>query len=133
MLTRYRRQNVEGAHLLVGERWDARSQLWLPCYPDLIAHPRPRRLGGACCSAWKTPAPTLPSTAAATATAAAAATTACSPEACSAPAAIRPRASRQHPLRPGAACRAAPASREMTPQPDQRRPQRRKHHETLTP
>ena len=40
MLTRYRRQNVEGAHLLVGERWDARSQLWLPCYPDLIAHPR---------------------------------------------------------------------------------------------
>ena len=40
MLIRYRRQNVEGAHLLVGERWDARSQLWLPCYPDLIAHPR---------------------------------------------------------------------------------------------
>lgn len=40
MLTRYRRQNVEGARLLVGERWDARSQLWLPCYPDLIAHPR---------------------------------------------------------------------------------------------
>lgn len=40
MLTRYRRQNVEGARLLVGERWDVRSQLWLPCYPDLIAHPR---------------------------------------------------------------------------------------------
>ena len=40
MLTRYRRQNVEGARLLVGERWDARSQLWLPCSPDLIAHPR---------------------------------------------------------------------------------------------
>lgn len=40
MLTRYRRQNVEGARLLVGERWDACSQLWLPCYPDLIAHPR---------------------------------------------------------------------------------------------
>lgn len=40
MLTRYRRQNVEGARLLVGERWDARSQLWLPCYPDLIARPR---------------------------------------------------------------------------------------------
>ena len=40
MLTRYRRQNVEGARLLVGERWDARSQRWLPCYPDLIAHPR---------------------------------------------------------------------------------------------
>ena len=39
MLTRYRRQNVEGARLLVGERWDARSQRWLPCYPDLIAHP----------------------------------------------------------------------------------------------
>lgn len=43
MLTRYRRQNVEGARLLVGERWDARSRCWLPCYPDLIAHPRPRR------------------------------------------------------------------------------------------
>ena len=40
MLTRYRRQNVEGARLLVGERWDARSQRWLPLYPDLIAHPR---------------------------------------------------------------------------------------------
>lgn len=40
MLTRYRRVNVEGARLLVGERWDARSQLWLPCYPDLIAHAR---------------------------------------------------------------------------------------------
>lgn len=40
MRTRYRRQNVEGARLLVGERWDTRSQLWLPCYPDLIAHPR---------------------------------------------------------------------------------------------
>lgn len=40
MLTRYRRVNVEGARLLVGERWDARSQRWLPCYPDLIAHPR---------------------------------------------------------------------------------------------
>ena len=40
MLTRYRRQNVEGARLLVGERWDARSRCWLPCYPDLIAHPR---------------------------------------------------------------------------------------------
>lgn len=40
MLTRYRRQNVEGARLLVGERWDVRSQRWLPCYPDLIAHPR---------------------------------------------------------------------------------------------
>ena len=40
MLTRYWRQNVEGARQLVGERWDARSQLWLPCYPDLIAHPR---------------------------------------------------------------------------------------------
>lgn len=40
MLTRYRRMTVEGARLLVGERWDARSQLWLPCYPDLIAHPR---------------------------------------------------------------------------------------------
>ena len=40
MLPRYRRQNVEGARLLVGERWDARSQRWLPLYPDLIAHPR---------------------------------------------------------------------------------------------
>lgn len=40
MLIRYRRQNVEGARLLVGERWDARSRCWLPCYPDLIAHPR---------------------------------------------------------------------------------------------
>lgn len=90
MLTRYRRQNVEGARLLVGERWDARSQRWLPCYPDLIAHPRH----------------TPPSTTAATATAAAAATTGCSPKACSAPAAIRPRAPRQHPLCPGAACRA---------------------------
>lgn len=40
MLTRYRRVNVEGARLLVGEWWDARTRSWLPCYPDLIAHPR---------------------------------------------------------------------------------------------
>ena len=40
MLTRYRRQNVEGARLLIGERWDARSRCWLPLYPDLIARPR---------------------------------------------------------------------------------------------
>ncbi len=40
MLTRYRRVNVEGARLLIGERWDARSRCWLPLYPDLIAHPR---------------------------------------------------------------------------------------------
>lgn len=40
MLTRYRRQNVEGARLLLGQWWDPRTQCWLPCYPDLIAHPR---------------------------------------------------------------------------------------------
>ena len=108
MLTRYWRQNVEGARLLVGERWDARSQLWLPCYPDLIATRATRRLGGACCSAWRTPAPTPPSTTAAAATAAAAATTACSPRACSAPAATRPRAPRQDLQRLSAACRAHP-------------------------
>lgn len=48
MLTRYRRQNVEGARLLVGERWDARSRCWLPCYPDLIAHPRHTPAGRRC-------------------------------------------------------------------------------------
>ena len=101
MLTRYRRQNVEGARLLVGERWDARSRCWLPCYTRATP-----LLGGACCSAWRTPAPTPPSTTAAAATAAAAATTVCSPGDCSAPAATRPRAPRQHPLCPGAACRA---------------------------
>ena len=40
MLTRYRRVNVEGARLLVGERWDVRTRSWLPLYPDLITHPR---------------------------------------------------------------------------------------------
>ena len=40
MLTRYRRQNVEGARLLLGQWWDARTWSWLPLYPDLIAHPR---------------------------------------------------------------------------------------------
>ena len=40
MLTRYQQVNVEGARLFVGERWDARSRCWLPCYPDLIVHPR---------------------------------------------------------------------------------------------
>lgn len=40
MLTRYRRVNVEGARLLLGQWWDVRSQRWLPLYPDLIAHPR---------------------------------------------------------------------------------------------
>ena len=40
MLTRYRRQNVEGARLLLGQWWDARTRSWLPLYPDLIAHPR---------------------------------------------------------------------------------------------
>lgn len=85
MLTRYRRQNVEGARLLVGEHWDVRSQRWLPCYPDLIAHPRH----------------TPPSTAAA-------ATTVCSPGDCSAPAAIHPRAFRRDLQRLSAACRAHP-------------------------
>ena len=99
MLTRYRRQNVEGARLLVGERWDVRSQRWLPCYPDLIAHPR------------HTP-PSTPAAAATAATAAAAATIAGSPKACSAPAATPPRAPRQHPLCPGAACRAHPLLRQ---------------------
>ena len=40
MLTRYRRVNVEGARLLLGQWWDVRSRCWLPLYPDLIAHPR---------------------------------------------------------------------------------------------
>lgn len=40
MLTRYRRVTVEGARLLLGQWWDARSRCWLPLYPDLIAHPR---------------------------------------------------------------------------------------------
>ena len=40
MLTRYRRVNVEGARLLVGQWWDVRTWSWLPLYPDLIAHPR---------------------------------------------------------------------------------------------
>lgn len=40
MLTRYRRVNMEGARLLVGQWWDARTRSWLPLYPDLIAHPR---------------------------------------------------------------------------------------------
>ena len=40
MLTRYRRVNVEGARLLVGQWWDVRTRSWLPLYPDLIAHPR---------------------------------------------------------------------------------------------
>ena len=40
MLTRYRRVTVEGARLLVGQWWDARTRSWLPLYPDLIAHPR---------------------------------------------------------------------------------------------
>ena len=75
-----------------------------------------RRLGGACCSAWKTPAPTPPLTTAAAVTAAAAATTVCSPAPCLAPAATRPRAPRQHPLRPGADCRAR-LGREAAPDP----------------
>ena len=40
MLTRYRRVNVEGARLLLGQWWDVRTWSWLPLYPDLIAHPR---------------------------------------------------------------------------------------------
>lgn len=40
MLTRYRRQNVEGARLLLGQWSDVRTRSWLPLYPDLIAHPR---------------------------------------------------------------------------------------------
>ena len=40
MLTRYRRVTVEGARLLLGQWWDARTRSWLPLYPDLIAHPR---------------------------------------------------------------------------------------------
>ena len=40
MLTRYRRVTVEGARLLVGQWWDARTRSWLPLYPDLIARPR---------------------------------------------------------------------------------------------
>ena len=36
MLTRYRRQNVEGARLLIGERWDARSRCWLPRAPAAV-------------------------------------------------------------------------------------------------
>lgn len=35
MLTRYRRVNVEGARLLLGQWWDVRTR-----NPDLIAHPR---------------------------------------------------------------------------------------------
>ena len=40
MLKRYRRVNVEGARLLVGQWWDTSTQRWLSLYPDLIAHPR---------------------------------------------------------------------------------------------
>lgn len=40
MLTRYRRVNVEGARLLLGQWWDVRTRSWLPLYPDLIAQPR---------------------------------------------------------------------------------------------
>lgn len=40
MLKRYRRVNVEGARLLLGQRWDPRTRRWLPLYPDLIARPR---------------------------------------------------------------------------------------------
>ena len=49
MLTRYRRVNVEGARLLLGQWWDVRTRSWLPLYPDLIAQPRhtPAGAGGA--------------------------------------------------------------------------------------
>lgn len=40
MLTRYRRQNVEEARLLLGQWSDVRTRSWLPLYPDLIARPR---------------------------------------------------------------------------------------------
>ena len=101
MLTRYRRQNVEGARLLVGERWDVRSQRWLPCYPDLIAHPRHTPAGrrvllcleDACAHAALDGSGYRDCGS-------------CSLGACSAPAATRPRAPRQHPLCPGAASRA---------------------------
>ena len=43
MLTRYRRQNVEGARLLVGERWDARkpAPVTSPMWPTATGTPRP--------------------------------------------------------------------------------------------
>lgn len=108
MLTRYRRQNVEGARLLVASAGTPAASCGCPATRTSSLTRATRRQGGACCSAWRTPAPTPPSTTAATATAAAAITTACSPGACLAPAATRPRAPRQHPLRHSAACRAHP-------------------------
>lgn len=112
MLTRYRRVTVEGARLLVGQWWDARTRSWLPLYPDLIAHPRHTPAGrrvllcieDACAQAAQR------GTMASAWTAASAATTASCPAPCSAPAATHPKAPRQHPLRPGAACRGIPAS-----------------------
>lgn len=133
MLTRYRRVTVEGARLLLGQWWDARTRSWLPLYPDLIAHPRHTPAGrrvllcieDACAHAAQrgTTAPAW--------TAASAATTASCPVSCSAPAATHPKAPRQHPLRPSAACRGTPASRGKTRPLDQRQRQRRKHHETI--
>ena len=135
MLTRYRRQNVEGARLLVGERWDACSQLWLPCYPDLIAHPRHTPAGRRVllCIEDAAPKPAQRGTTAPAWTAASAATTASCPAPCSAPAATHPKAPRQHLWRSSGACRGTPASRGKTRPLDQRQRQRRKHHETLTP
>ena len=133
MLTRYRRVTVEGARLLVGPWWDARTRSWLPLYPDLIAHPRHTPAGrrvllcleDACTHAALDDSGYRD----------------CGscrhyrqlPGACSAPVATHPKAPRQHLWRPSAACRGTPASRGKTQLLDQRRPQRRKHHETLTP
>lgn len=107
MLTRYRRVNVEGARLLLGQWWDVRSQRWLPLYPDLIAHPRHTPAGrrvllcleDACAHAALDDSSCRDCRD-------------CSPRACSAPAAIHPRAFRRDPLRHSAACRAHPLLRQ---------------------
>ena len=105
MLTRYRRQNVEGARLLLGQRWDVRTRSWLPLYPDLIAHPRHTPAGrrvllcieDACAHAALDASGYRDCAS-------------CSLGACSAPAATHPKAPRQHLWRPSAACRGIPAS-----------------------
>ena len=126
MLTRYRRVNVEGARLLLGQWWDARTRSWLPLYPDLIAHPRHTPAGrrvllcieDACAQAALDDSGYRDCGS-------------CSLGACSAPAATYPKAPRQHLWRLSAACRGTPASRGKTRRLDQRQRQRRKPHETI--
>ena len=104
MLTRYRRVNVEGARLLLGQWWDVRTWSWLPLYPDLIAHPRHTPAGrrvllcieDACAHA--------------ALDASGYRDCASCPAPCSAPVATHPKAPRQHLWRLSGACRGIPAS-----------------------